>query len=61
MKPGDFSEYTKLAKKDMPKFVHQDRPEKVKEIYQAIKRKHPGMPAERKARIAHATYNKMKD
>ena len=33
-------------------FLEQDRPEKVKEIYQALKRDHPEMPAEMKARIA---------
>jgi len=33
-------------------FTKQDRPEKVKEIYRALKRDHPGMPAEMKARIA---------
>ena len=42
----------KEAKKDMPKFVEQDRPEKVKGIYTALKRDHPEMPAEMKARIA---------
>lgn len=40
------------AKKDMPHFTDQDRPEKVKEIYRAIKREHPSMPAAMKARIA---------
>ena len=43
---------TKEAKKDMPDFTEQDRPAKVKEIYKALKRDHPGMPAEMKARIA---------
>jgi len=38
--------------RDMPSFTSQDRPEKVKEIYRALKREHPGMPAEMKARIA---------
>lgn len=33
-------------------FTEQDRPEKVKEIYKALKRDHPDMPAEMKARIA---------
>lgn len=42
----------KEAKKDMPGFMEQDRPAKVKEIYSAIKREHPDMPAEMKARIA---------
>ena len=41
----------KLAR-DMPHFTDQDRPDKVKEIYGALKREHPGMPAEMKARIA---------
>ena len=39
-------EKTAEEKKDMPKFTEQDRPEKVKEIYKALKRDHPGMPAE---------------
>jgi len=38
-------------KAGMP-FPEQDRPEKVKEIYRALKREHPEMPAEMKARIA---------
>lgn len=42
----------KIAKKDMPGFLEQDRPKKVKEIYSALKREHPDMPAEMKARIA---------
>jgi hypothetical protein len=33
-------------------FLEQDRPKKVKEIYSALKREHPDMPAEMKARIA---------
>lgn len=33
-------------------FTKQDRPAKVKEIYRALKRDHPGMSAEKKARIA---------
>lgn len=37
---------------DMPKFLDQNRPAKVKEIYRALKRDHPDMPAEMKARIA---------
>jgi hypothetical protein len=36
----------------MPSFTAQDRPEKVKAIYRALKREHPDMPAEMKARIA---------
>ena len=42
----------KLAKKDMPDFVDQDRPAKVKEIYKALKRDHPEYSAGKKARIA---------
>ena len=33
-------------------FLKQDRPEKVKAIFRALKREHPEMPAEMKARIA---------
>jgi len=33
-------------------FTKQDRPKKVKDIYKALKRDHPTMPAEMKARIA---------
>jgi hypothetical protein len=40
-----------LGKRAMA-FLKQDRPRKVKEIYSALKREHPGMPAEMKARIA---------
>jgi len=36
----------------MPKEAAQDRPEKVKDVYKALKRDHPDMPAEMKARIA---------
>lgn len=39
---------TKLA---MP-FLEQNRPAKVKEIYRALERDHPEMPAGMKARIA---------
>lgn len=46
------AEIEKAAKRDMPAFTEQDRPAKVKEIYRALKREHPGMPAEMKARIA---------
>jgi hypothetical protein len=44
----------KLAakKRDMPDFTKQDRPEGVKNVYRALKREHPEMPAEMKARIA---------
>lgn len=41
----------KIARK-MPSFTKQDRPAKVKEIYRALKRDHPEMPASMKARIA---------
>lgn len=37
---------------NMPDFLDQNRPKKVKEIYSALKRDHPDMPAEMKARIA---------
>ena len=37
---------------NMPAFTSQDRPAKVKEIYGALKRDHPEMPAGMKARIA---------
>ena len=43
------SDWSKYA--GMP-FLEQDRPAKVKEIYSALKRDHPDMPAEMKARIA---------
>jgi len=36
----------------MTAFLKQKRPDKVKEIYSALKRDHPEMPAEMKARIA---------
>lgn len=39
---------------DMPPFLSQDRPEKVKEIYRALKREHPEYSAGKKARIANA-------
>jgi hypothetical protein len=41
-----------MKKKDMPHFTEQERPEKVKDIYKALKAEHPEMPAEYKARIA---------
>lgn len=41
-----------MPERDMPSFLDQDRPKKVKEIYRALKRDHPDMPAEMKARIA---------
>ena len=40
------------AARDMPSFTKQDRPKKTKEIYRALKREKPGMPAEMKARLA---------
>lgn len=42
----------KNAKRNMPGFTEQDRPEGVKSVYKALKRDHPGMPAGMKARIA---------
>ena len=36
----------------IPDFLDQNRPKKVKEIYSALKRDHPDMSAEMKARIA---------
>lgn len=44
--------YSTKTARDMPSFLDQDRPAKVKEIYRALKRDHPEMPAEMKARIA---------
>jgi len=41
-----------LRKEAGMSFTRQDRPEKTKDIYKALKRDHPGMPAEMKARIA---------
>lgn len=41
-----------IGKIAMPDFLDQDRPESVKKIYRALKRDHPDMPAEMKARIA---------
>lgn len=38
--------------KDMPSFTSQDRPEGVKDVYRALKREHPDMPEEVKARVA---------
>lgn len=51
----------KDKKKDMPDFLDQDRPKKVKEIYKALKRDHPDWPAGKKARIANAAADKAKD
>ena len=45
-------DWTLKTARDMPSFTKQDRPKKVKDIYKALKREHPGMPAEMKARIA---------
>lgn len=49
-----YRDYYSLIKqaKDMPDFLDQNRPKKVKEIYRALKRDHPEMLAEKKARIA---------
>jgi hypothetical protein len=47
----------KLAS-NMPPFLKQDRPAKVKEIYRALKREHPEYSAEKKARIAIASGQK---
>jgi hypothetical protein len=41
-----------MAKLAGTPFLKQDRPSKVKEIYSALKRDHPDMSAEKKARIA---------
>lgn len=41
-----------IRKKAGMPFLEQNRPSKVKEIYSALKRDHPNMPAEMKARIA---------
>jgi len=49
---------TEKKAKDMPHFTDQDRPKKVKEIYRALKRDHPNMPAGKKARIASAAAKK---
>jgi hypothetical protein len=38
--------------KDAPHFTEQDRPDKVKDVYRALKREQPKYPAELKARIA---------
>ena len=46
------NELEKLCKHDMPHFTSQNRPEKTKAIYKALKRKYPDMPVEMKARIA---------
>jgi hypothetical protein len=43
---------------DMPPFLKQDRPAKVKEIYRALRREHPEYSAEKKARIAIASGQK---
>ena len=51
MVSGFCSHMVKIAK-DMPPFLEQDRPEGVKKVYRALKRDHPEMPAEMKARIA---------
>jgi hypothetical protein len=43
---------------NMPPFLKQDRPAKVKEIYRALRREHPEYSAEKKARIAIASGQK---
>jgi hypothetical protein len=48
-----FGRRKEAAKHDMPHFTDQNRPEKVKDIFKALKRDHPNMPAEVKARIAY--------
>ena len=55
----DYVLQKEAEKRDMPDFTDQDRPKKVKEIYKALKRDNPDMPAGKKARIAESTYNKM--
>lgn len=53
--PLELYKYAKEKKKKKRKgkhFTDQDRPEKVKDIYRALKRDHPEMSAEMKARIA---------
>ena len=40
------------AAKDMPHFHEQDRPEKAKKIYAAIRKEHPGVSKEEAARTA---------
>lgn len=47
-----FAPAIEKAARKMPHFTSQKRPEKVKDVYKAIKREHPGMPAATKARIA---------
>lgn len=48
----------KVAKRDAPGFLEQDRPKKEKEVYSAVKREHPEYPAAKKARIAASAANK---
>ena len=50
---------SKLAKKDMPSFLDQDRDPKAKEVYRALKREHPEYSAGKKARIAESVANKV--
>lgn len=47
-----FADGVKIAARDMPSFLRQARPGGVKKIYRALKRDHPNMSAEMKARIA---------
>jgi hypothetical protein len=53
MRYGTVKHIVKLSA-DMPPFLSQDRPKKVKEIYRALKREHPEYSAGKKARIANA-------
>lgn len=46
----------KMAK-HMPHFEDQDRPEKAKEVFHALKEEHPEYSAGKKARIANAVAN----
>jgi hypothetical protein len=48
----------KMAKKDMPSFLNQDRDPKAKEVYRALKHEHPEYSAGKKARIAESVANK---
>ena len=49
---GNDAEDEESDKKASKPFLQQDRPKKVKEIYRALKRDHPTMSPEKKARIA---------
>jgi hypothetical protein len=56
-----FREYLleKEAAENLPPFLSQNRPAKVKEVYRALKRDHPEYSAEKKARIASASASKI--